>query len=64
MQVVSGPIGRERVHFEAPPSERIDAEIRKFIKWWQNPPKNLDGLLRAGITKGKILAKAYSNYPE
>ena len=49
MRVVSGPIGRERIHFEAPPSERIDTEIKKFIKWWQKPPKNLDGLLRAGI---------------
>ena len=49
MQVVSGPIGRKRVHFEAPPSEKIDTEIKKFIKWWQKPPKNLDGLLRAGI---------------
>ncbi len=49
MQVVSGPIGRKRVHFEAPPSERIDTEIKKFIKWWQKPPKNLDSLLRAGI---------------
>lgn len=49
MQVVSGPIGREKVHFEALPSEKIDIEIKKFIKWWQNPPKDLDGLLRAGI---------------
>jgi len=49
MQVVSGPIGREKVHFEAPPADKIDKEIKEFIKWWKNPPKNLDGLIRAGI---------------
>jgi len=49
MQVVSGPIGRERVHFEAPPYKRIDSEIKKFINWWQKPPDKLDGIIRAGI---------------
>ncbi len=33
MQVVSGPIGRQRVHFEAPPAARLDAETRRFIDW-------------------------------
>jgi Fic family protein len=33
MQVVSGPIGRQRVHFEAPPAERLNTEIAKFIQW-------------------------------
>jgi len=31
MQVVSGPIGREKIHFEAPPSDKFDLEVRKFI---------------------------------
>jgi Fic family protein len=30
MQVVSGPIGRQRVHFEAPPAERLPAETDRF----------------------------------
>jgi Fic family protein len=34
MQIVSGPIGRETVHFEAPPSERIPEEMKKFIRWF------------------------------
>lgn len=33
MQVVSGPIGRQRVHFEAPPSERLEAEMRRCLAW-------------------------------
>jgi Fic family protein len=49
MQVVSGPIGHERVHFEAPPSEVVPAEIQKFVDWFNNPPKGLDGLIVAGI---------------
>jgi len=49
MQIVSGPIGRERVHFEAPPRNRLDDEIKAFLAWFNNPPKGLDGLLRAGL---------------
>jgi len=49
MQVVSGPMGREKIHFEAPPYERIDKEIKVFIDWWQGKSKKIDGLIRAGI---------------
>jgi len=34
MQIVSGAMGRETVHFEAPPSERVPAEMQKFIAWF------------------------------
>ena len=34
MQVISGPVGREKVHFEAPPSERVPAEMAGFLKWF------------------------------
>ncbi|GJL62143.1 MAG: cell division protein Fic [Nitrospirales bacterium] len=34
MQVVSGPIGKEKVHFEAPPSNRILKEMTRFIRWF------------------------------
>ncbi len=34
MQVVSGPVGKERVHFEAPPSSRVPAEMKQFITWF------------------------------
>jgi Fic family protein len=33
MEVVSGGYGRQRVHFEAPPAERLDVEMRKFLDW-------------------------------
>src|SRR5688500_1027217 len=34
MQVVSGPVGHERVHFEAPPAERLEDEMRLFLEWF------------------------------
>jgi len=34
MQVVSGAMGKTRVHYEAPPSSRIPAEMKKFIRWF------------------------------
>ena len=49
MQIVSGPIGKEKVHFEAPPSERVAPEMKTFLDWWENGTKNTDGLIRAGI---------------
>ena len=37
MQVISGPIGRQRVHFEAPPANRLEAETRRFLDWLNGP---------------------------
>ena len=34
MQVVSGPIGRERIHFEAPAADRLPAELGRFLDWF------------------------------
>lgn len=48
MQVVSGPIGRQRVHYEAPSANRLDAETRRFLDW-VNGPSNDPPLLRAGL---------------
>lgn len=50
MQVVSGPVGRERVHYEAPPGERVQTEIARFLAWWKYPPAGVDGLVRAGVS--------------
>lgn len=49
VQVVSGPVGRERVHFQAPPQERLEDEIRDFLVWWEKSLKTQEGFLRAGI---------------
>ena len=48
MQVISGPIGKERVHFEAPPAERIDSEMNAFLRWF-NDPSDTDRVLRAAL---------------
>ena len=48
MQVVSGPIGREKVHFEAPEARRLEAEMARFIKWF-NAPSATDPVLKAAI---------------
>ena len=53
MQVVSGPIGAERVHFEAPPSSQVPAEMSRFIAWFSRTgPQGaspLPAITRAGI---------------
>ncbi len=48
MQVVSGPVGRRRVHYQAPPAGRLDAEIEAFLDWF-NRRDEPEGLLRAGL---------------
>lgn len=48
MQVVSGPIGTEKVHFEAPTSERLDKEMEAFFAWLAGKD-NIDPVIRAGI---------------
>ena len=49
MRVVSGPVGRERVHFEAPPASRIADEMRQFLEWWEESRGRVEGVLRAAI---------------
>jgi Fic family protein len=46
MQVISGPIGRERIHFEAPAAARIEQETAKFLSWF-NQPNDTDWVLKA-----------------
>lgn len=36
MQVVSGPVGHEQVHFEAPPSSTVPGEMTRFIQWFND----------------------------
>jgi len=48
MQVVSGPVGRERVHFEAPESSRLDGEVQRFLEWVEDDAE-LDLVLKAGL---------------
>jgi Fic family protein len=48
MQVVSGPMGRERVHYEAPHAARLDGEMRAFLAWF-NGKDSADPVLGAAV---------------
>lgn len=48
MQVVSGPMGRERIHYEAPAAKRLKKEMAAFLKW-VNAKDTLDPLVKAGL---------------
>ena len=48
MQVVSGGMGREIVHYEAPKAELLATEMKQFITWF-NDEQNLESLLKAAI---------------
>jgi Fic family protein len=49
MGVVSGPIGREKIHFEAPPSDKLDMEMRHFLSWWHDSVGTIEGVIRAAL---------------
>jgi len=48
MQIVSGPVGSERVHYEAPAAKRLDDEMRGFLAWF-NGKEAVDPLLKAAV---------------
>ncbi len=48
MQVISGPLGRERVHFEAPAAGRIEHEIAMFLDWF-NTESDTDWVVKSAL---------------
>lgn len=48
MQVISGDYGRERVHYEAPTAEKLDAEMKAFLDWY-NSEEKIDPIIKAAI---------------
>jgi Fic family protein len=48
MRVVSGPLGKEKIHFEAPMAERLNDEMSAFIQWF-NQSESIDPLIMAGL---------------
>lgn len=48
MQVVSGAMGKERVHFQAPPPDRVPIEMERFLAWF-NAENSLDPVLKSAI---------------
>jgi len=48
MEVVSGPIGKEKAHFTTPPADRLDTELAAFLDWF-NSSREVDPVLKAGL---------------
>ncbi len=48
MRVISGPIGRETVHFEAPSADKLEHEMKSFLAWFEKQ-NNIDPVLKVGI---------------
>ena len=48
MQVVSGPVGRQRVHYAAPPAGRLADEMSAFLRWFEGPHA-MNPVLAAGM---------------
>lgn len=48
MQVISGPVGRERVHYQAPAAATLDAQMRVFLDWFEGGPPT-DPVLKAAL---------------
>jgi len=54
MQVISGAIGKETVHFEAPPSQCVPAEMNQFIDWFNHTAPNKDGAIKNPMIRSAI----------
>ncbi len=48
MQIISGAMGREKVHFQAPDSDKLGSEMKKFLRWF-NAAGNIDPVLKAAV---------------
>jgi len=48
MQIVSGPYGRERVHYEAPSCDRLKKEMALFLRWFNAPPQT-DPVIKSAV---------------
>jgi Fic family protein len=49
VQIVSGPVHNPTIHFEAPPSARVAAEMQRFLEWFEKDSQGLPGVARAAI---------------
>lgn len=48
VEVISGPLGKEKIHFEGPPPARVDRDMDQFLDWI-NQDKKMDLVLKAAI---------------
>jgi len=49
MEVVSGPIGKEKIHFEAPGHETVGREMKAFLAWYEDKAPGMEPLIKAGL---------------
>jgi Fic family protein len=54
MQVVSGAIGKEKVHYEAPPSELVPTEMKRFIQWFNATAPGKIGAIKKPVIRSAI----------
>ncbi|GBR72862.1 cell filamentation protein Fic [Candidatus Termititenax aidoneus] len=55
MQVVSGYLGHEKIHYEAPPAKQVKKELAVFFKWFKQSAGQSNGLLRAADAHFKFI---------
>ncbi len=56
MRVVSGPVGKERIHYEAPPADSLEGEMNRFFLWWNESQGTIEGIIRAAIAHFRFVA--------
>jgi Fic family protein len=49
MEVVSGPEGKHKIHFEGPAAERVEPEMKKFLSWFEDSGTAVEPLIKAGL---------------
>lgn len=54
MQVVSGAMGKQKVHFEAPPSSRVNEEMRQFVIWFNSTAPGQENALEFGVVRAAL----------
>jgi hypothetical protein len=66
MQIVSGALGREVVHYEAPPSAQVAAEMNRFLAWFESTRPAMGATAVNGIARvpaHALLAKPWCGMP-
>ena len=49
MQVISGAFGRERIHYQAPSSDRVPFEMKQFLEWFNDESNTIDSVLKSAV---------------
>ncbi len=49
MEAVSGAIGQEKIHYQAPPASKLSSIMIDFLSWWKETQDSFDGVIRAGV---------------